>query len=95
MATITNLLAKYMPYPRKGHIKAKKHIVWYLKGTQHYDIAFHSDLNKNLQAFIKFPINTLTDFFTQNGVLPDQSGPKNQTLLILQNFSNHGHFPDS
>ena len=66
IATITNLLAKYMATPSKGHIEVAKRVLRYLKGTQHHGITFHSDTNNTLEAFVKFPINKIVGFTDAN-----------------------------
>ena len=60
----------------KGHIEAAKRVLRYLKGTQHHGIAFHSDTNNTLEAFIKFPINKIVGFTDANWGPQDQSVPK-------------------
>ena len=62
IATITKTSHQIYNLPSKLHIKAGKGIVWYIKGTQHHGITFHSDSSKNLKTFIKFTIYTLIDF---------------------------------
>eukprot|EP00957_Ditylum_brightwellii_P120553 9196995-Ditylum_brightwellii.AAC.1 len=56
LATIINILAKYMACPSQGHIEAAKRVAHYVKGTRNHGIAFHSNPSEtNIKAFIKFP----------------------------------------
>eukprot|EP00957_Ditylum_brightwellii_P025824 1953840-Ditylum_brightwellii.AAC.1 len=57
LATIVNILAKYMGKPSQGHIKAAKRVAQYVKGTTNLGITFHSDNKMNgVEAYIKFPL---------------------------------------
>ena len=77
LSTITNLLAKYVSKPSKGHLEAGKRILRYIKGTLHKGITFSTSNTDNLAAFVKFPISkpiiALTD---ANWGPQDQSVPK-------------------
>ena len=78
IATITNLLAKYVTSPSVGHIDAAKRVLKYLKGTKTKGLVFSTNSNKNLAAYIKFPLEhqqviALTD---ANWGPQDQSVPK-------------------
>eukprot|EP00957_Ditylum_brightwellii_P082093 6242552-Ditylum_brightwellii.AAC.1 len=58
LATIVNILAKYMACPSQGHLEAAKRVAHYLKGTRNHGIAFHSNPSEtNIKAYIKFPSN--------------------------------------
>ena len=78
IATITNILAKYVKSPSRGHIEAAKRILRYLKGTATKGITFSSHQHSNIEAFVKFPlppspaITALTD---ANWGPQDQSRP--------------------
>ena len=56
ISTITNILAKYVKSPSKGHIDAAKRILRYLKGTANKGITFTSHKQSHIESFIKFPI---------------------------------------
>eukprot|EP00957_Ditylum_brightwellii_P033327 2525210-Ditylum_brightwellii.AAC.1 len=57
LATIINILAKYMASPSTGHIEAAKRVARNIKGTKEHEIAFHSNPNQtDLAAYAKFPI---------------------------------------
>eukprot|EP00558_Chaetoceros_sp_UNC1202_P009040 CAMPEP_0197232302 /NCGR_PEP_ID=MMETSP1429-20130617/152_1 /TAXON_ID=49237 /ORGANISM="Chaetoceros sp., Strain UNC1202" /LENGTH=1842 /DNA_ID=CAMNT_0042690279 /DNA_START=1 /DNA_END=5529 /DNA_ORIENTATION=- len=78
LATITNMLAKYMGKPSPGHIDATKHVIRYLKGTKDLGIKFSSRHNESLSSYLKFQTNprhiqALTD---ANWGPQDQSVPK-------------------
>ena len=74
IVTITNLLAKYMATPSKGHIEAAKRVLCYLKWTQHHGIAFHSNTNNIIQPLKTLQSNLLftsfQKFINQLGVTP-------------------------
>ena len=72
IATIINLLAKYMTTPSKGHIEAEKCVLCYLKGTQYNGIAFHCKTNNTLETFVKFPINKIVGLTDANWGSQDQ-----------------------
>ena len=77
LSTITNLLAKHVSNPSKGHIEAGKRILRYIKGTIDKGITFSTANKRSLAAFVKFPIPqniiALTD---ANWGPQDQSVPK-------------------
>ena len=62
IVTVTNLLAKHVRQPSKGHLEAVKRVLRYLKGTANKGITFTSSTQSHLEAFVKFPIppNQLT-----------------------------------
>ena len=64
-----------MATPSKGHIEAEKRVLRYLKETQHHGIAFHSDINNNSEAFVKFLVNKIVAFTNANW------GPQYQIVL--------------
>ena len=77
LSTITNILAKYVCKPSKGHIDAAKRILRYLKGTLRKGITFSTNNNSSIEAFIKFPITSLFIALTDANWGPqDQSIPK-------------------
>ena len=78
IATITNLLAKYVIKPSLGHIDAAKRVLRYLKGTKMKGLEFSTNSISDLAAYIKFPLDkkpviALTD---ANWGPQDQSVPK-------------------
>ena len=78
IATITNILAKYVRSPSKGHIEAAKRILRYLKGTAKKGITFCSTQPSNLAGFVKFPIPSkshITALTDANWGPQDQSRP--------------------
>ena len=66
IAAITNPLAKFISNSTEGYIEATKRATRYLKSTHDLGITFHSTSNSHLQAFMKFPINELTEFVDAN-----------------------------
>ena len=89
IATITNILAKYINQPSKGHIEGAKQVVRYLQGMRKYGIAFTSPHTSKIKSFIKFSykpksITTLTDANwgpqDQSKVKPGQTPPELETL---------------
>ena len=78
IATITNLLAKYVVNPSQGHVNAAKRVLRYLKGTKKKGLVFTTNSTESLAAYIKFPLDkkpiiALTD---ANWGPQDQSVPK-------------------
>ena len=80
IATITNILAKYMHCATPSHVMAAKYVVRYLKGCPDLGISFsymdtHPD---NLQAYLNFPIekNKPTGLTYANWGPQDASIPK-------------------
>ena len=80
LSTITNMLAKYVSNPSKGHLDAGKRILRYIKGTLNKGLTFSTSNKHNLSAYLKFPITqpliALTD---ANWGPQDQSVPKPST----------------
>ena len=85
IATIRNILAKYINQPSKGHIDAAKKVIRYLQGTRKYGIAFTSSNTSKIESFVKFPlkprpITALTDANwgpqDQSKVKPGQTPPE-------------------
>eukprot|EP00957_Ditylum_brightwellii_P115664 8822518-Ditylum_brightwellii.AAC.1 len=88
LATIVNILAKYMASPSIGHIEAAKHVTRYIKGTKKHGIAFHSNLNNtDLAAYVKFPIeNNILAMSDANWGPQDASVPKKNPPITLELF---------
>ena len=77
LSTVTNMLAKHVCNPSKGHIDAAKRVLRYLKGTLHKGIVFSTSANSKLEAFIKFPLPPQPIALTDANWGPqDQSVPK-------------------
>eukprot|EP00957_Ditylum_brightwellii_P049150 3729096-Ditylum_brightwellii.AAC.1 len=88
LATIVNILAKYMGKHSKGHIKAAKRVTRYVKGTKNLGIVFHSDNRMNgIEVYIKFPLKddvvTMSD---TNWGPQDTIIPRGQTDVGLELF---------
>ena len=80
IASITNMLAKYMASPNSHHIAAAKRIIRYIKGTKDRGICFSSRTNEALNAFIKFPTNgPIQSMCDSNWGPQDASKPKPNT----------------
>ena len=77
MATITNILAKYVKNPSKGHIEAAKRILRYLKGTHTKGITFSTSPQSQIDSFLKFPLDpsSITALADANWGPQDQSRP--------------------
>ena len=77
IAPITNMLAKYMSNPSKGHIEQAKRVVKYLKGTKQKGILFTSKDRDKLTSYVKFPIdpNQVVALCDANWGPQDQSKP--------------------
>ena len=80
----------------KSHIQAAKHVIRYLKGTQHLGITFNSKDNSNLNSHVKFPIDssTVTALTDANWGPQDQSHPhpsKPQELELFKSRSMSGY----
>ena len=56
IATITNILVKYVTKPSLGHIETAKQVLRYLKGTNRKGLVFSSHSSNHLAAYIKFPL---------------------------------------
>lgn len=79
IATVTNLLAKYMSNPNTHHIEAAKRVIKYLKGTRERGITFTSHNTSTLNTFVKFPTkSTITSMCDANWGPQDQSKPDPQ-----------------
>ena len=77
IATVTNILAKYMSSPNSHHIAAAKRVIKYLKGTKDRGITFTSRINSTLNSFIKFPTNkSILSMCDSNWGPQDASKPK-------------------
>ena len=77
LATITNILAKYVRNPSKGHIDAAKRILRYLKGTPDKGITFSLCTQSHIESFLKFPLDptVITALTDANWGPQDQSRP--------------------
>ena len=82
ISTITNLLAKYVRQPSKGHLDAAKRVLRYLKGTKHKGIKFETSPQRQIEAFLKFPlqpkqVTALTDanWGSQDQSIPNAKNP--------------------
>ena len=77
LATITNILAKYVKNPSKGHIDAAKRILRYLKGSHSKGITFSTSDQSHIESFLKFPIahTPITALCDANWGPQDQSKP--------------------
>ena len=75
IATVTNLLAKYVSQPSLGHINAAKRVLRYLKGTADRGIVFQSSPQSHLESFVKFPLSPVTALTDANWGPQDQSVP--------------------
>ena len=75
IATVTNILAKYLSKPTTGHLNHCKHVLRYLKGTIDKGISFSTNRNTTLSSFVHFPLNesTLTGLADANWGPQDQS----------------------
>ena len=75
IATVTNILSKYLSNPSTGHLNHCKHVLRYLKGTIDLGISFSSDQTSSLSAYINFPIHPseLTGLADANWGPQDQS----------------------
>ena len=59
--TVTiSMLVQHQNKPYPGYIGAIRHILKYLKGTQSFDVCFHSNQDFVPETFGHFPINTGT-----------------------------------
>ena len=78
ITTITNILAKYINQPSKGHIDAAKRVVRYLRGARKYGIAFTSSKTSKIKTFIKFLLKpkSITALMDANWGPQDQSKVK-------------------
>ena len=79
ISTATALLSQYQNSPSPGHLRAKKRIVKYLKGTSTHGITFHSDHLVILHFFYIFHIGTHKNL----QVSPMQTGGHKTNLLRL------------
>jgi hypothetical protein len=88
ISTITNMLAKYLNKPSKGHIDQAKRVIKYLKGTKEKGILFTSKNRTKLETFVKFPIlpNQLTTMTDANWGPQDQSKPTEANTEELELF---------
>ena len=91
MATVTNLLTKYASNKSKGCIETAKRVICYLNGTDTLDIAFHSNTNYQIHAFIKLPIRKLIWYSNANLGPQDQSVPKHRDISVTLNSFNLDH----
>ena len=79
ISTVTNILAKYVKSPSKGHLDAAKRVLRYLKGTLHKGITFSTHNNSRLAAYVKFPVEQPIALTDANWGPQDQSVPKPNT----------------
>ena len=87
IATVTNLLAKYMSNPNTHHIEAAKRVIKYLKGTRERGITFTSHNTSTLNTFVKFPTkSTITSMCDANWGPQDASKPKQNDKTVLDLF---------
>merc|ERR1712214_14664 len=56
LSTVVSLLAQHQTSPSPQHIKAAKYVIRYVSGTKTLGIKFSSRENKELSAFLNFPI---------------------------------------
>jgi deoxyuridine 5'-triphosphate nucleotidohydrolase len=76
IATITNILAQYTTTATQSHINQAKRVIRYLKSTKSMGISFHSDHNKQLESYVKFPVpDGITALCDANWGPQDQSKP--------------------
>ena len=89
IATITNILSRYVTQPTSQHIDQAKRVIKYLKETKTYRISFTSRKQEKLSSYIKFPIpdDKITALSDANWGPQDQSKPKpdKKGLLIYSN----------
>ena len=95
IAPVTNFLAKYNNKASKGHIKAAKYVIRYLKGTKSLGITFSSSDRTELNSHVKFPIppTKITALTDANWGPQDQSHPnptKPQELELFKSRSMSG-----
>ena len=88
VATITNIMAKYMAKPTSHHISYIRRIIRYLKGTKTLGISFSTISNDRLNAYVKFPIpeDKITALSDANWGPQDQSKPKPNEARQLDLF---------
>ena len=88
IATITNILSRYVTQPTTQHIDQAKRVIRYLKGTKTYGIAFTSRKQEKLSSYIKFPIpdDKITALSDENWGPQDQSKPKPDEKRTLELF---------
>ena len=87
ISTIVSMLAQHQSNPSYGHIRAAKHAIRYILGTKDRGITFSSKVNKNIQAFLNFPItpNTLLPLTDANWGGQDQ-GHNRTSITELERF---------
>ena len=95
IAPVTNFIAKHTTTASTGHIQASKHVIRYLKGTQHLSITFNSRDIEVLNSHVKFPINAskIAALKDANWGPQDQSHPnpsKPQELEMFKSRSMSG-----
>ena len=87
LSTIVSMLAQYQSNPSYGHIRAAKHAIRYVLGTKDLGITFSSKENKNMQAFMNFPVphNSLFPLTDANWGGQDQ-GHNRTSITELDRF---------
>ena len=96
ISTVTNMLAKYVKSPSKGHIDAAKRVLRYIKGTINKGITFSTHNNSRLAAYVKFPLTNQPIAITDANWGPqDQSVPKQhappETMELFKTRSLSGY----
>ena len=96
LATVTNLLSKYLANPSRGHLEHCRHVLKYIKGTKSLGITFDSSTNSSLAAFIHSPVaSNVVALADANWGAQDQSisrvDPIPNSLPLFKSRSLSGH----
>jgi hypothetical protein len=84
IATVTNILSKYLSNPSQGHLDHCKHVLRYLKGTKDLRISFTTASNSRLSAFIHSPVEeNLVALADANWGAQDQSTKRLEKEILL------------
>ena len=96
LATVTNLLSKYLANPSRGHLEHCRHVLKYIKSTKSLGITFNSSANSSLAAFIHSPVaSNVVALADANWGAEDQSishvDPIPNSLPLFKSRSLSGH----
>jgi hypothetical protein len=87
IATVTNLLSRYLSKPSQGHLDHCRHVLRYLKGTKDLGISFSTSSNATLSAFIHSPVEeNVVALADANWGAQDQSTKNLNTETLLPLF---------
>ena len=86
IATVTNILSKYLSNPSRGHLDHCKHVLRYLKGTKDLGVSFSTNSNTTLSAFIHSPVDYMVALADANWGAQDQSTKRLEEEILIPLF---------